>query len=334
MASTRKRPSSGNSNAVPQGGFAATLVQLFAREAKRPCIAERGLVVLSDSDNEAEPKAAEQTLLEHPRSVERGDSVDGKSPVEMSENASEDQGALDADVMDLATVDGECGSENEDRCESLPAIISAEGLFEEFSFGMPATPMQAFSRGSASSSSTASASRPEMTAGHGSASGSKGRKADRKAEKEQEDFSALSAEERSRISEKWRGLTGQATKPQDIRLQLLVAAILHPKAPEKKVQVCMTRLRTWAAAAEGALSPSLLAATSPEQIEEMLQGLHWSKTKSQRLAAAASMLVEKWNGQVPSRQGHLQTLPGIGPKLGALLEFVIGALAPLDETDC
>jgi len=153
----------------------------------------------------------------------------------------------------------------------------------------------------------------------------------------------MPAEDRLRVLEKWQDLAGRAPHPEALRFQLIVAAILHPKASEAAVRRCMLRLHDWASKGTGntpdtqgssGLTPARLAAAAEEDIERILEGLHWHRTKASRIVSAAKVVeAARQAGQgVPRIRKQLLNLPGVGPKLAQLLEFVCGELA-VDETE-
>jgi len=155
--------------------------------------------------------------------------------------------------------------------------------------------------------------------------------------------STMPAEDRLRILEKWQDLAGPAPHPEALRFQLLVAAILHPKASEAAVRGCMLRLHDWAGndagsthdrAAACGLTPARLASAAVEEVECKLEGLHWHRTKAARIVAAAKAIdaASREGHGVPRRREQLLTVPGVGPKLAELLEFVSGELTA-DETE-
>eukprot|EP00928_Gymnodinium_smaydae_P037788 TRINITY_DN26188_c0_g9_i1.p1 TRINITY_DN26188_c0_g9~~TRINITY_DN26188_c0_g9_i1.p1 ORF type:complete len:349 (-),score=72.24 TRINITY_DN26188_c0_g9_i1:138-1184(-) len=338
---SKARPKAGGSGV---GGMAASLVELFARGAKRPRADD--LIVLSDSGDD---DADESTAMDHPKaaaeqmsssevlanddeSVERG--VERELPCASVENSNDAAALADNCVSSMipsevtaasdtardndTTRELESGTAEEEHRHSA----AVDDLFDQFRFSLPATPMQASRIASAPVQSSPSSLIVGRT--------TKAAKRERKNAEEPEDFSKLSEEERSRIVAKWRGLVGDSSDPEAIRLQLLVAAILHPKAPEARVQNCMTKLRDWGAADGGSSFLKRLAESTPDEVEKVILGLHWSRTKSVRLTAAAVMLSERCDGRVPCRREDLLSIPGIGPKLAGLLEFVIGAIAPSD----
>lgn len=144
-----------------------------------------------------------------------------------------------------------------------------------------------------------------------------------------EDFDALSEQDRQRIVEKWRRLAGPAGSPGALRFQMLVAAIVHPKANETVVRGAMARLRSLIDARDGASGAAVLASCPKEALEEAMKGVHWHKVKATRLVAASAKLLERWAGRVPTTSQELLTVPGIGPKLARLLTFLF---EDLDET--
>lgn len=166
-------------------------------------------------------------------------------------------------------------------------------------------------RGKAAAAPTTSAKRP----------GADKRKA--AAEEEEEDFESLPEEERHGVLRKWRRLAGKSAAVEARRLQILVAAIIHPKASESCVERAIARLSDWAGP-EG-LHADRLAATRAERLEELLEGVHWARIKAQRVSAAAAAVVEDHGGKVPSERSKLLTLPGVGPRLSRLLCFVLAS---------
>lgn len=141
-----------------------------------------------------------------------------------------------------------------------------------------------------------------------------------------EDFAALSEADRDRVLEKWRGLAGPAASVGAWRLQMLVAAIMHPKASEAAVRGGMARLRSWAGA--GGLCAEALASTDPSTLEGLLEGVHWHRTKAQRIAGAAAVVAQRHGGYVPACREELLALPGVGPRLANVLAWVLDAAAP------
>nr|QDO16223.1 endonuclease III-like protein 1 [Lingulodinium polyedra] len=248
------------------------------------------------------------------------------------------------DVVTIADEDGAVPGPPPCRAagEMLPAgtgpreapVAAREGLFEEFSFGRPSVAHE-LPRCQGPDTPPPAARGPQRAASDCSTPPLLGRRAGPRRPRApqcsgrdagQEVAAAVPEEDREQTARKWRALAGPAPSPGALRLQLLVAAIIHPKASEAVVGACMAKLRAWA---DGGLSAERLAAAGPQNLERLWDGLHWHKVKAGRVVAAASALEARWGGQVPTRREELITLPGIGPKLADLLAFVIETLAPV-----
>lgn len=155
----------------------------------------------------------------------------------------------------------------------------------------------------------------------------------------EEDFESMTAEVREGILKKWHALAGPAADRNSLRFQLLIAAILHPKANEGVVKKRMERLRNWAQTEDSfgcddCLSPDKIVSAGVAKMEEVFEGLHWHREKAKRVVAAATTLQSpSFGGSVPDQRAELLRLPGIGPKLATLLSFVFTASAAAKRTD-
>merc|ERR1712032_1573206 len=95
------------------------------------------------------------------------------------------------------------------------------------------------------------------------------------------------------------------------------------------VKLCMAKLRGWSEQPPHSgvgISVELLSAANPDMLEALFEGVHWQKSKCRKIVAAAQDVKTRWNGKVPTKRSELVTLPGIGPKLADLLDFLFGAL--------
>eukprot|EP00401_Gymnodinium_catenatum_P075275 CAMPEP_0117457258 /NCGR_PEP_ID=MMETSP0784-20121206/301_1 /TAXON_ID=39447 /ORGANISM="" /LENGTH=568 /DNA_ID=CAMNT_0005250697 /DNA_START=3 /DNA_END=1710 /DNA_ORIENTATION=+ len=179
------------------------------------------------------------------------------------------------------------------------------------------------------------------------ASGGQPRAREKREAKPAEDFVAMSEAERARVLAKWRGFAAEAENDADAPFHVLVAAILHAKATEASVHKGLRGLRAWShnndwfdhgTDGEGArcqrpgVTAERLAHATPEGLEDHLLGVHWHKAKAKRLVSVATAIVERWGGHVPLDRASLLQLPGVGPKLAGILEFVFtGASAVASE---
>ena len=95
--------------------------------------------------------------------------------------------------------------------------------------------------------------------------------------------------------------------------QLLAAVMLSAQCRDDRVNIVTQELF--------ALAPDApaMAALEPEKIAEIIKpcGLHGAKSKN--LKAAAVMIVERFNNQVPQTMDELTQLPGIGRKSANVL---------------
>uniref|UniRef100_A0A7S4Q756 HhH-GPD domain-containing protein n=1 Tax=Alexandrium monilatum TaxID=311494 RepID=A0A7S4Q756_9DINO len=221
-----------------------------------------------------------------------------------------------------------------------PVVAAADGLFDEFKFDQPAgrcpgprmPHLQV--RGCRSRlPRCGSLTPPPELARHVAWPRRAAKARCRTAEGGEEDLASAPSELRLQVLQKWRDMAGSAPSHRALRLQLLVAAILHPKTSEAIVRGSMGKLLVWGEAHQDpprprGLGAELLAATEPRTLEELWEGLHWHKVKAARVVAAAAALEARWGGTVPSLKEELITLPGIGPKLANILSFVLDGLAP------
>lgn len=312
------QPSSGQKRASP--GLAQGFVKLFSASKRASITAPVSVSLISDSETESEPLADASTSAAQTSEANLGDRLvpecgNVTQSAESLLNDGEDDLDRHADHYEDVSSHEQHGTA-ESAPEAAPAVAVSAGLFEEFRFTGPARG----SRGRQVSARSCFALVPSSQ----DPSTRRGRQ-----KEALEDFASMSAEERVRILDKWRGMAaGSATTPGAFHLQLLVAAILHPKATETAVKACMGRLHSWSMVCnqDSSLPPGLsakrLAAATPEVLEGLLEGLHWHKAKAGRVVAAAIALEEHFGGNVPRLREELITLPGVGPKLANLLAFL------------
>ena len=108
--------------------------------------------------------------------------------------------------------------------------------------------------------------------------------------------------------------------------QLLVAVILSAQCTDKRInQITPALFEKYPDA------HSLAQATS-EEIFEYIKTVSYPNNKSKHLAGMARLLVENFNGEVPSSMEDLQTLPGVGRKTANVITS-IGFEAPALAVD-
>jgi len=153
--------------------------------------------------------------------------------------------------------------------------------------------------------------------------------------KSAEDLAALPPEEQDEIRRKWWSFARGAGDLEEARLLLLLAALLHAKAPEATVRKRLADLHAWLVSGsnegegEGGrpargLTADCLSVLELEALVSRLQGLHWHRSKASRILAASRALLEepRFGGRVPTERAALRAVPGIGPKLAGVLAFV------------
>lgn len=99
--------------------------------------------------------------------------------------------------------------------------------------------------------------------------------------------------------------------------ELLVAVILSAQCTDKRInQVTPALFHHFP-------DPYALAKASPEDIFEYIKSVSYPGNKSRHLQGMADMLVNVFNGVVPSDVNDLQKLPGVGRKTANVIASVI-----------
>lgn len=99
--------------------------------------------------------------------------------------------------------------------------------------------------------------------------------------------------------------------------ELLVAVILSAQCTDKRVNL------TTPALFEAYPTPQAMAQASAEEIFPYIKSISYPNNKAKHLAAMARMLVDEFNGEVPSDLKELQRLPGVGRKTANVIGAVI-----------
>lgn len=91
-------------------------------------------------------------------------------------------------------------------------------------------------------------------------------------------------------------------------LELLIATILSAQATDKVVNLVTPELfKKYVTASDFANAPV-------EEIDKMVSRVNFHQNKSKNIKAAAQMIVEKFNGEVPKTMEELDSLPGVARK--------------------
>ena len=90
--------------------------------------------------------------------------------------------------------------------------------------------------------------------------------------------------------------------------QLLIATVLSAQTTDEQVNKITEKLFVWVK------EPQDLACLQPEQLEPFLKGCGLYRNKSRYLIAAGQIIMDKYEGRVPSQFEDLISLPGVGRK--------------------
>lgn len=99
--------------------------------------------------------------------------------------------------------------------------------------------------------------------------------------------------------------------------QLLVAVILSAQCTDKRVNIVTP------AVFEKFPGPESLAKAEFEDVEPLVRSISFANNKTRHLVGMAKMLMEKYNGEVPSTVEELIELPGVGRKTANVITSVI-----------
>lgn len=99
--------------------------------------------------------------------------------------------------------------------------------------------------------------------------------------------------------------------------QLLVAVILSAQCTDKRINQITPALF------EKYPDAFSLAKASSEDVFECIRSVSYPNNKSKHLVGMARLLVEKFNGEVPSSMEDLQTLPGVGRKTANVITSIV-----------
>lgn len=120
--------------------------------------------------------------------------------------------------------------------------------------------------------------------------------------------------------------TAETELEYDNPFHLLLAVILSAQCADKRVNIVTPPLFKAYPTAES------LAAATPEDVFAYVKSVSYPNQKSKKLVLAARMIVEKFNGEIPSDMDNLLKLPGVGRKTAnVMLSVAFGQPAmPVD----
>ncbi|MEG0700946.1 MAG: endonuclease III [Muribaculaceae bacterium] len=99
--------------------------------------------------------------------------------------------------------------------------------------------------------------------------------------------------------------------------QLLIAVILSAQCTDKRVNIVTPPLF------EAFPTPYDMAKSLPEDVFPYIKSVTFPNNKSKSLVGMATVLVEKFNGEVPSSLDELVKIPGVGRKTANVILAVV-----------
>ncbi|PRY07859.1 DNA-(apurinic or apyrimidinic site) lyase /endonuclease III [Pontibacter ummariensis] len=99
--------------------------------------------------------------------------------------------------------------------------------------------------------------------------------------------------------------------------ELILAVVLSAQCTDKRVNMVTPALF------EAYPTPEHLATATPEEIFPYIKSISYPNNKAKHLAGLGKMLVERFNGEVPSTVEELVKLPGVGRKTANVIVSVI-----------
>jgi endonuclease-3 len=99
--------------------------------------------------------------------------------------------------------------------------------------------------------------------------------------------------------------------------QLLIAVILSAQCTDKRINMITPELF------KSYPTPEFFAKATPEDIFEYIKSVSYPNSKAKHLVRMAKMLIEKFDGKVPSDIADLQQLPGVGRKTANVIASVV-----------
>ena len=99
--------------------------------------------------------------------------------------------------------------------------------------------------------------------------------------------------------------------------QLLISTILAAQCTDKRVNMITPALF------KAFPTPEVLAASNQETVFDYIKGISYPNSKSKHLVEMARLLVQDYQGQVPSKMDDLLRLPGVGRKTANVISSII-----------
>ncbi len=105
--------------------------------------------------------------------------------------------------------------------------------------------------------------------------------------------------------------------------ELLTAVILSAQCTDKRVNMVTPALF------EAMPTPQIMTEATPDAIYEYIKSISYPNNKAKHLHGMANMLVDEFDGEVPSDIDKLMKLPGVGRKTANVIQAVIFSKATM-----
>ena len=105
--------------------------------------------------------------------------------------------------------------------------------------------------------------------------------------------------------------------------ELLVAVVLSAQCTDKRINQVTPHLFA------DFPTPEAMAVTTPDVLYEYIRSVSYPNNKAKHLVGLSQMLVNRFNGQVPSTLEELTQLPGVGRKTANVVQAVAFGKAAL-----
>lgn len=138
----------------------------------------------------------------------------------------------------------------------------------------------------------------------------------------EEDFQSFTVEQKNALIKKWRAMVDRTAGKQDQMFQMLVSVILSSRAQEVIVKQALEKLKRVLTQEGKEFTAEAVAAMEIDSAAEICKSVHYNKAKAAHIVAAAKAIQETYRGNVPLKEKDLITLPGVGPTLSKLLNFL------------
>lgn len=99
--------------------------------------------------------------------------------------------------------------------------------------------------------------------------------------------------------------------------ELLTATILSAQTTDARVNIVTPALFAKYP------TPNDLASATPDDVERVIQSTGFFRSKARSIIGMAQALMERFDGEVPSRMEDLVTIPGVGRKTANVVRHVV-----------